>query len=70
MSYWEYDPEPDTDRWEENVAEQYEEYVEKFTGDEDGPFPMSFEAYREKMIEEMEEHIGSIEIDYYEEILL
>jgi hypothetical protein len=67
MFDWEYGPEPDLDRWEENIVEQYEEYLERFTDGDS--FPMCFEMYRDKMIQEMEEHIGSIEVDYYEEAL-
>lgn len=51
--------EPDTDRWEESVAESYEEYVE-FTKEE-GHYIMSFTAYRNQIINEMDEHHAELE---------
>jgi hypothetical protein len=58
---WEEGPEPDIDRWEENVWEQYEEYCEHL-GEDD--YIMSFEAFRNQIIKEIEEHIAELQESY------
>jgi hypothetical protein len=61
MFDWEYGPEPDIDKWEENVWEQYEEYCER---SKENDYVMSFEVYREKVMQEMEEHIAELQESY------
>ena len=46
------------DRWEENIQEQYEEYCASIAEDD---YTMSYEAYRNWMIEEMEEHLAGLQ---------
>lgn len=58
---WNDGPEPDIDRWEENMWEQYEEYCA--TAQEDD-YVMSFQAYRSQVMKEVEEHIAQLQESY------
>ncbi len=61
---WQDGPEPDIDKWEENVWEQYQEYLEDLHEGDKEPSPMSFEAYRDQIMEEMGEHIAELQESY------
>jgi hypothetical protein len=66
MFNWEEGPEPDTDAWEEKIAEEYEEYLDAYCtthGPDDCDY-IDYAEFRSRRIIECDESEAEFHEDY------